>query len=661
MPTIAPYGSWKSPISSDLVVAGNIRLGQPYTDGGTCYWLEGRPLDGGRTVVVCRTADGRMADRTPAGYYVRTLVHEYGGGAYLVANGTIYFSNYADQRVYVQPPDAEPYPLTAAGPLRYADYMLDAPRNRLIAICEDHGGAGEAANYLAAIDLATGDITPLHQGRTFYAHPRLSPDGNQLVWLAWDHPHMPWEAAELLLAPIAPDGTLGAPTIIAGGAGDVAFQPEWSPDGSLFFVAERSGWWNLYHWQAGVTTAICPMEAEFGQPLWQFGTTTYAVLAADRLLVTYCVQGMWQMAMLQASDPLPNPLPEGEGTHSTDQASTWQHTVIDTPYSEFYRVQADAAANAAVVIAAGPTAAKAVLAVDLRTHTTQVVQQNSSSPIDPANTSLPEVIAFPTQQGRRAYGFFYPPKNAEYEAPAGALPPLLVMSHGGPTGATAALFDLEIQYWTSRGIAVLDVNYGGSTGYGREYRERLVEQWGIVDVGDCCNGALFLAQAGRVDGKRLAITGGSAGGYTTLAALAFRDVFQAGASHYGIGDLEAMTRDTHKFESRYLDSLIGAYPAERARYLERSPVHHVSSLECPVIFFQGLEDKVVPPNQAEDMVAALRAKGMPVAYVPFEGEQHGFRIAKNIKRALEGEFYFYSRVFGFTPADVIEPVEIENM
>ncbi len=650
----AAYGTWRSPITSDLIVAAHIRLGQPYIEGTTHYWTEGRPLDGGRVVVVRQEADGTTTDLTPAGYHVRTLVHEYGGGAYLVVDGTIYFSNYADQRVYVQKPGTAPYALTPEGALRYADYIHDAARNRLIAVCEDHRGDGEAANYLVSIDLNTGNLTPIHQGRTFYAHPRLSPDSTQLVWLAWDHPSMPWDSAEIWMADVNSDGTLSEAQQIAGGAGDAAFQPEWSPDGDLFFVAERTGWWNLYHWQAGKTNAILPLQAEFGQPLWQFGGTTYAVLDSQRLLVTYCERGTWRMVLCERQA-------DGGIGAAALASAPWQLTPIDLPYTEFFRLRADPHSGLAVVIAAGPTIPSVVVLIDPAARTATEINHSSHDILESGYIALPQTIEFPTEGGLTAFGFFYPPTNREYVAPAGELPPLLMMSHGGPTGATGALFDLDILYWTSRGFGVLDVNYGGSTGYGREYRERLIGNWGIVDVDDCCNGAKYLAKQGRVDPERLAITGGSAGGYTTLAALTFRDVFKAGASHFGIGDLETMTTDTHKFESRYLDSLIGPYPERRDLYLERSPVQHISSLECPVIFFQGLEDKVVPPNQAEDMVAALRAKSMPVAYVPFEGEQHGFRKAKNIKRALDGEFYFYSRVFGFTPADPIEPVVIENL
>ena len=640
MSTIAPYGAWRSPITSALIVADGIRLGQPQIDGDTIYWLEGRPLDGGRNVLVSRTPDGQISDVTPLGYNVRTRVHEYGGGAYLVVAGVIYFANDADQRLYRQRPGEAPTALTAGGAIRYTDFVLDAQRNRLICVCERHDtGSQEAENSLAAIDLATGAVMSIQNGRDFYSNPRISPDGTKLAWLSWGHPHLPWDAAELWIAEIQTDGSLTDARMVAGGVGDAAFQPEWGDNATLYVVLERTGWWNLYAVQGDQISALHPIEAEFGQPTWLFRTNTYAIIGATRLLCTYCVAGTWHMAILD-----------------TAQQS---FSTLELPYDEIAYV--DASERQAVFLAGSPTKERTLVVLDLATLTTEEIRGSSATTIDPEYLSIPETIEFPTEAGLTAHGFFYAPHNQDFDAPQGELPPLLVMSHGGPTGSTEATLDPKIQYWTSRGFGVLDVNYGGSTGYGRAYRERLRGMWGIVDVDDCVNGAKYLVAQGRVDGNRLAITGGSAGGYTTLAALTFRDVFKAGASHFGIGDLAGFVGDTHKFESRYIDGLVGPYPAMRDLYIERSPIHHVGRLECPTIFFQGLEDKIVPPNQAEAMVAALRAKGIPVAYLPFEGEQHGFRRAENIRRSLDGEFYFYSRVFGYTPAETIEPVEIENL
>jgi dipeptidyl aminopeptidase/acylaminoacyl peptidase len=624
-PATAPYGAWRSPITPDLIVAGAVRLGQVRVDGDAIYWTEGRPTEGGRMVVVRRGPDGSTADVTPPGFNARTRVHEYGGGSYLVHHGVVFFTNDSDQRLYRQEPGAEPRPMTPALGFRYADMVFDERRDRLICVCELHDASGhEPKNFLAAVPAQGGKPVPLVEGRDFYAAPRVSPDGATLAWMAWDHPNMPWDAAELWVAPISADGALGEARMLAGGPGDSVCQPEWSPDGALYFVAERSGWWNLYRAASelsGEAEALCPMEAEFGEPHWIFGDSTYAFDGPERIVCYYRRGGTAHLATLDTRSGALAELP--------------------SPFTEvgYLRV----ADGAALFTGAAPEWPAAVVRLDLASGRVEELRRSREVAVASGYISAPRQVEFPTEGGRTAFGFFYAPKNQDYVAPPGELPPLLVMSHGGPTGATAATLDLEVQYWTSRGVAVLDVNYGGSTGYGRAYRERLDGQWGVVDVDDCCNGARWLAAQGLVDGERMAITGGSAGGYTTLAALTFRDVFKAGASYYGIGDLEAMTRDTHKFESRYLDRLIGPYPERRDRYLERSPIQHVSALECPVIFFQGLEDKIVPPNQAEAMVAALRSKGLPVAYLAYEGEQHGFRKAENIVRSLESELFFYQR------------------
>jgi dipeptidyl aminopeptidase/acylaminoacyl peptidase len=407
----------------------------------------------------------------------------------------------------------------------------------------------------------------------------------------------------------------------------------------LHFVSDRNGWWNLYRLRGGTAEQMCPRPAEFGRPQWVFGNPTYAFAADGRLFCTFTERGTWHLAAL---DP-----------------DTGKLEPIDTPYNDLAGLRS--AGNALLFTAGSATEPAAVIRLDLATRKPEVLRRSSSVQVDPGYLSVPEAVEFPTEGGTTAHAFFYRPHNRDYAAPPGERPPLIVRSHGGPTSATSAVLRLEYRFWTSRGIAVLDVNYGGSTGYGRAYRERLNGRWGIVDVDDCVNGARALVERGLVDGNRVAIRGGSAGGYTTLAALTFRNFFKAGASHYGVSDLEALARETHKFESRYLDGLIGPYPERRDLYRERSPIHFTDRLACPVILFQGLEDKVVPPNQAELMVAALRAKNVPVAYVPFEGEQHGFRRAENIKRSLDGELYFYSRIFGFALAEPVVPVPIENL
>lgn len=639
-PHVAPYGSWKSPITSDLIVAGSIGLGQLALDGENIYWTEQRPSEGGRNVVVRRTPDGATASMNPAPFNARTRVHEYGGGAYTVSDGVTYFSNFADQRLYKLVPGSDPQPLTPAKDLRYADYKVDQRRKLLYAVREDHTGAGEAVNTIVSLPL-DGDLkaggTVLVSGNDFYSNPRLSPDGSRLCWLTWHHPNMPWDGTELWIAELNQDGSLGPSQQVAGGLEESIFQPEWSPEGALHFVSDRTGWWNLYRWQNGQTEALCPKDSEFGQPQWVFGMTTYGFLPDGRILCTYGEQGRSQLAIL-------------------DKGKLEQ---IENPYTSVGGLQVGP--GYAAFVGGSPTQASAVIRLDLATRRFEVLKRSTDLQIDPGYISVAEPIEFPTENNLTAHAFYYPPKNKDFTGPSWEKPPLLVKSHGGPTSATSSVFSLGIQYWTSRGFAVLDVNYGGSTGYGRPYRQRLNGQWGIVDVDDCTNGARYLVERGLVDPRRLAIDGGSAGGYTTLAVLTFRDLFKAGASHFGVSDIEVLAKETHKFESRYMDGLVGPYPERRDLYLERSPIHHTAKLSTPLILFQGLEDQVVPPNQAEMMFEAVKQKGLPVAYLAFEGEQHGFRKAENIKRSLDGEFYFYSRVFGFEPAEHIEPVPIENL
>lgn len=648
----APFGSWTSPITAAMVATAGVGLAQTAvdgpSDGADVYWTEMRPLEGGRYVVVRRTPDGAITDVTPPPFNVRTRVHEYGGGAFAVDGGVVWFSNFADQRLYRQDPGAAPRPITPEGPCRYADGAIDRPRGVLYCVREDHTGSDIfAVNTIVRIDLAAngtsvGDV--IASGRDFYAAPRLSHDGSALCWLEWDHPNMPWDGTELWVARIDPDGALAAPERIAGGASESIFQPSWSPDGPpgggvLHYISDRSGWWNLYRRTDAGDEALCPMEAEFGRPQWQFGMSAYAFLDDGRIAVAYIRDGMTHLAIL---DP---------ATHRLD--------AIDLPYTAFTEVRASG--GRIIAIAGSAADAPAVIAIDIATRTHEVLRRSSDTRIDPACISIPEPIDFPTEDGRTAHAIFYAPANPGFTAPAGERPPLIVKSHGGPTSAAGATLSLGIQYWTSRGFAVVDVNYGGSTGYGRAYRERLNGAWGIVDVDDCVNAARYLVARGDADPARLIITGGSAGGYTTLCALTFRDVFAAGASHFGVADAETLAQDTHKFESRYLDNLIGPYPARADLYRERSPIHHTDRLSRPVIFFQGLEDQIVPPNQAEAMVAALRAKGTPTAYLPFAGEQHGFRRAENIQRALEAELYFYSRVLGFPIADEVDSVTIDGV
>ena len=646
MPEAAPYGSWRSPITASLIAAGEVPLSGPDVVGDDVYWLEGKPLEGGRVVIVKRAADGTRQELTPAPYYVRTRVHEYGGGAYAVHGSTIFFSNFADQRLYRQDPGQEPRPITPepsvpAGP-RYADAQLTRDGKLLICVRERHEAEGaEAINELVVLPAdGSGEARVIASGHDFYASPRISPDGQQLVWLTWDHPRMPWDGTELWLADLAPDGSLSKERCIAGGPEESIFQPEWSRAGELHFVSDRTGWWNLYRRRGESVEALAPMDAEFGAPQWVFGMSTYAFLDDGRIAAIMSQDGIDHLVFVRPGEPI---------------------QTADLPYTAYGR-RLRSNGDVLVFTAASPTEASAVIRFDAASGAREVLARSLQHQPDPRYVPRPRPIAFPTNDGTEtAYAIYYPPANADYAGPPGEKPPLIVESHGGPTAMTLAQLSLDIQFWTSRGFGVVDVNYGGSTGFGRAYRERLKGKWGIVDTQDCISAARYLAEQGEVDGRRLAIRGGSAGGYTTLCALVFHDDFAAGASYYGVADCEALATETHKFESRYLDGLIGPYPQAKDVYYARSPIHFAERLSCPVILFQGLEDRVVPPSQAERMVEVLRAKHLPVAYLAFEGEQHGFRKAETIQRTLEAELYFYSRVFGFPLSEEIEPVEIENL
>lgn len=637
----APYGSWKSPITSDLITSGTISLGSIRLDGQDVYWTEGRPAEAGRSVIVRRTPDGKTIDITPPPFNARTRVHEYGGGAYVVHLGTVYFSNFDDNRLYRCEPDQQPQAITAEGPWRYADFVVDEPRKRLISVREDHSNPEqEAVNTLVAIDLDSGDQHILVSGNNFYAAPRINPDGSTLSWLTWNHPNMPWDGSELWTGSIGAEGDVSDTRQVAGGRKESIFQPEWSPDGRLYFVSDRTGWWNIYQRQGeGKSEVLVEMAAEFGTPAWVFGMSTYAFQSANTIA---CIAGYG----------------DHDGLATIDTRDTSFHP-IQTPYSDLSDIHARG--TEVVFLGGSPSEPTSIVQMDITSGKSQVLKSSSDLSVDRGYISTPESIEFATEDGLTAHAFYYPPHNEDFQAPTGELPPLIVHSHGGPTGATSTSFSLSIQYWTSRGFAITDVNYGGSAGYGRAYRERLNGQWGVVDVDDCVNAARYLVEKGLADPNRLIIVGGSAGGYTTLSALAFRDTFNAGASHFGLADLVPFVNDTHKFESRYLDGLIGPYPERADLYRERSAINSADQLSSPMILFQGLDDKVVPPNQAELMVEALRKKGLPYAYVAYEGEGHGFRKAENIKRTLDGELYFYSRIFGFNLAEPVEPVPIENL
>jgi dipeptidyl aminopeptidase/acylaminoacyl peptidase len=649
-----PCGSWPSPIRAADVAAQAAGPSSLQADGGALYWLEMRPQEGGRYALVRGEAGGGTTDVTAPATNVRTRVHEYGGGSFLVASGNVFFVEFADQRLYLQRGTQPARPLTPVAPLRFADFALDRTRSRLVCVREDHRTSGEPRNELVAVPCDAEDQTStgvvLATGYDFYASPRLSPDGGWLAWVAWRHPHMPWDATELWLGRLGADGSLVESVLVAGGEAESVMQPGWSPDGDLYFVSDRSGWWRLHRvpdvaGQAASGLAALmtepvpvpvPPDAEFGRAPWALGTVLWTCAGRDRIVATCTRSGRSRLVVLD--------LRAGTCTELLPAMETLDNVAV--------------VGDAVVFVGASPTRLPEVLRIELGSQ--EVTRLRVASPLAPDEyLSTGEFITFPTDDGVEAHGFYYAPRNPGCGPLPGERPPLLVMSHGGPTDAARASLRPTIQYWTSRGIAVVDVDYGGSTGYGRAYRERLKGRWGIVDVADCVNAARFLVSKGRADAERLAIRGGSAGGYTTLAALTFRaGVFKAGASYYGVSDLEALARDTHKFEARYLDGLVGPYPAARDVYRARSPIHAVDRLSCPLILLHGAEDRVVPPNQAQMMADALASKGLPVALMVFEGEQHGFRRAANLARALEAELWFYGTVFGFTAADEIEPVPL---
>lgn len=627
-PTLAPYGSWKSPITADRMLAGAVGLGGVFGIGDDLFWTESRPSEGGRTALVRLRPGGSPEDLLAAPWSARSRVHEYGGGALIVGAGRVFFSNDRDRRIHEVPLSAgEPRPVTPESTWRFADGEVDAPRDRLLAVGEDHAEAGhEPRNCIVAIPIAGGPPEVLVAGHDFYAAPRLSPDGSQLCWLAWQHPNMPWQETELWVAALDDAGTPKDPVRVAGGTGESIFQPSWSPDGVLHFVSDRSGWWNLYRREKNQDRALAARDAEFGRPQWAFGISTYDFVDSNTILATYGVGGTWHLARIDI----------GSGAL----------TDIDAPYVDFGGPTV--IGGHAYFVGASVAKPAELVALDLKTNERRVLRRSLDLDLGEEWVSVAEAVEFASGD-RTAHAFYYPPTNPDFAAPEGELPPLRVRSHGGPTGATDPSFKLPIQYWTSRGFAVLDVNYAGSTGYGRPYRDLLAGTWGQLDVEDCVNGASQIASRGLADPKRLTISGGSAGGYTVLCALTFHDVFRAGASHYGIGDLGALADDTHKFESRYTDWLVAPWPEGKQIYRARSPLFHTDQLSCPVIFFQGGEDRVVLPNQAEEMVQALRDKGLPVAHVVFPDEGHGFRKADNIKRALEDELAFFGEILGFAP------------
>lgn len=629
MVTVASYGEWSSPITAWMLARGGVRIGGVALDRGHPYWLEGRPSEGGRNVLVCSDGKGRTSDVLPAPFDVRTRVNGYGGGAFAVADGHVWFVNGADQIIYEAFGGEHPRPITVPGPWRYADLVLDAGRSRLLCVREHHAeDERKTVNTLVAVDLFDGSVRLLAEGHDFYSSPCLNRDGTRIAWLTWDHPDMPWDASTLWVAEINASGGLASTRRVAGGGQESVFQPLFRDDGTLFFVSDPDGWWNLHCWEGAEVRCLAPMHAEFGRPQWQFGMSTYGFDTMGRVVCCFCREGQWRLARLDVD--------------------SGRFEEIKTAFIDIEAISVEG--NHALIVGGAATRAESVALLDLRSGAVNVLCESTPKTFSDAYISMARSVHFTTGDGQHAHAFYYAPCSPDHRAPGGELPPLLVFSHDGPTSATSAALRLGIQFWTSRGFAVLDVNYRGSTGYGRAYRKALEGRWGDVDVTDCIEAARFIVRAGLADGGRLAIRGSSAGGYTTLAALTFHDLFAAGASYYGVGDLESLTLETHNFESHYLDRLIGPYPEARALYVERSPLHSAHRLSCPVIFFQGTEDVIVPPSQAQRMVDALKANGVSVAYLAFEGEQHGFRRSETIESALEAELQFYAGVFGFDAA-----------
>ena len=647
-PLVAPYGSWKSPVSLDMVAHGMVRLLRIVLDGPDTYWAEVRPAEEGRTVIVKRTPDGEVGDVTPPGFSSVSMVNEYGTRSFTVAAGVVYFSNGDDQRVYRQLPGEPPVSITPDADFRYGSKVVDQARRRIVCIRENHSDPDEEhpLSEIVALDIeGVAEPLVLLSDNDFHSSPCLSPDGTRLAWLTWDHPNMPWDGTELWTANFNGDGSLAEATLVAGGADEAVIQPEWSPAGELFFISDRSNWANLYRWRNGEVEPVWEMEAEFSRANWWVGMSSYGFDSPGSLVCSYASDGFWRLARVVLDDE--------RNSHQVER--------IPLSYWEMGQGDLQVGQDRVVLVAGSPDRPMSLLEVNLAGGQYQVIRVESEDEIPEGYLSLPEAIEFPSTNEQTSHGFFYPPANQDYVAPETERPPLLVTCHGGPHSAASAELNLTTQYWTSRGFAVLDVNYGGSTGFGREYRERLIGEWGIVDVDDCVNAALYIVERGVADGDRTAISGGSAGGFTALASLVFRDAFKAGASYFGVSDLEALLSGIHKFDAHSLVGLVGPYPLYRRRYVERSPINFSQLATCPVIFFQGLEDTIVPAVQSEEMFNTLRENGVPTAYLAFEGEHHGFRMADTIMRCLSAEFYFYSRIFGFEPADELEPVPIENL
>ncbi len=649
----ASCGSWTSPLHATAIAQGGLRLSDVRVQDGEVYWIEGRPNECGRCVVVKYCLECGVRDITPSGFNVRTAVHEYGGGAFAVHGKTIFFSNWEDSRIYRQAPSEEPIPIssdTVPG-IRsyYADFEVSPDGSMVFCIRESWDkGSKEPSNDLVTLAAdGSADIRSIVSGRDFFSSPRVSPDGRRLAWLTWNHPNMPWDSTELWVGDLSAEGTISTPTKVAGtgNSAESVIQPEWHPDGTLYFVSDKTGWWNLYRWEKCVQVPVFPSRLEWAEPAWVFGMSRYSFLS-DGSVIAAPIKGGSSASL----GVLRNDEDVGDGVEFVE---------IPSSYTEIAYLRGEG--GSAYFIGTGINKGSEVASYDFNAKEAKTLKKPANSPLATHDVSYAEIIKFPTSESADAWAFFYRPASQNFKPLPGEKPPLIVISHGGPTSASGSSFNEAIQFWTSRGFAVVDVNYRGSSGYGRTYRNSLRGNWGIYDVNDCIAAAQFLTGRGDVDGTRVAIRGGSAGGYTTLCALVFHSYFAAGASYYGVADTEALALKTHKFESRYLDKLIAPYPSGACVYKERSPIRFSDRLSCPVILFQGDEDKIVPPEQAERMAASLERLKLPYAYILFEGEQHGFRKEETVRLSLEAELYFYGRIFGFEPADDVKPVEIMNL
>lgn len=626
----AAYGSWKSPITAELASGSNVGFSSVTITDGTVYWLESRPAEGGRTTIMRWDQQQGEREILSRAYNVNSRVHEYGGGELLVATSGIYFINNDDQQIYRLNADGSTQQITSCTNARFADGSENKTDGSLFYLMEEHDN-GNVTNSIVKIDPRTGEIATIASGNDFYSNPRVNPDGTSMAYVTWNHPNMPWDNTELWVV----DLTTNTHRMVTG-TNEAVTDPQWSNTNELYYVSDRNNWWNIY--QENKSEPIWSIEGECTQPQWLFGRSMYGT--HEKTMTCSLIQ-------------------KGANKFYSVDLTGKEVEPIESPYCCVKHLSAEN--NMVAFIGRSAQQPSSIVLYDTTTKNFQIIKQSSTVKFDPAYITQPEAIEFPTVGNRTAHAFYYPPCNAQFCGLYNELPPLIVMSHGGPTGHSSPGFTLGILYWTSRGFAVIDVNYGGSTGYGREYRERLHGTWGIVDVDDCTYAALYCVEHNLADVNRLAIMGGSAGGFTTLAAMAFRDVFKVGANYFGVSDLERLTLDTHKFESRYLDTIVGPYPEAKSLYIERSPIHSVNTITCPIIIFQGGKDAVVPPSQSEMMYESLRARNIPTAYLLYETEYHGFCEAKNIKRSLEAQLYFFAKVLGFPLSEDIEPVDIKNM